>query len=134
LKGQKKSRENLRFEEGWKSAENAIVKSQCSPKQPKKMDPDQNLIKCNPLTLNESLLFLIFRFPIPSLIISRRSTDGMEIEFRKFFERKIRSKFCDNGSMWVSEGGLWSSEKRSTASNLTKVSEKVRDGLSAGTV
>jgi hypothetical protein len=33
-----------------------------------------------------------------------------------------------------SEGGLWSIEKRSTASNLTKVSEKIRDGLSAWTV
>jgi hypothetical protein len=51
----------LRFEESWKSAENAIVKIQSSPEQPEKTDPDQDLIKCNPLTLNESLLFLDFQ-------------------------------------------------------------------------
>jgi hypothetical protein len=43
LKAQQKSRESLRFEGSWKSAENAIGKSQCSPGQPKKMDPDQVL-------------------------------------------------------------------------------------------
>jgi hypothetical protein len=43
-------------------------------------------------------------------------------------------KFCGNNSMSVSEGGLWSSEKRATELNLSKVSEKVRDGLSAWTV
>jgi hypothetical protein len=55
---------------------------------------------------------------------------GIEIELRKFSERRIRSQFCDNSSMCVSEVGMRSIEKSSTPSNLTKVSEKVRDGLS----
>jgi hypothetical protein len=56
------------------------------------------------------------------------------IEAMLLIMRQIRSKFCDKSSMSVSEGSLWSSDKRSTALNLSKVSEKVRDGLGAWTV
>jgi hypothetical protein len=61
LKGQQKNCENLRFEGSRKAADNAIVESQRSPEQPKRIDPDQDLTKCNPLTLNECLLFLDFQ-------------------------------------------------------------------------
>jgi hypothetical protein len=49
---------NLLFAGSYKLAENEIVTNQNSPEQLEKMDSDQNLIKWNMLTLNESLLFL----------------------------------------------------------------------------